>query len=136
MTHAVIEILEIIDVHEKHTNVASILGGAFQCMVEKNEQLPAIRKMGQGIVSRQMLQLTGALLDLFLEMLLIVAGHVSCGRELLGHAVEARAQRVELFESAARNTHVDVAVGDSFGRSEHAADREDDAANRRHGNGQ
>src|ERR1700731_1852128 len=115
MAHVVIEVLEIIDIDEEYAHMALILRSPPQRMVEQNEQLPAIRKMSERIVFRQMLQLTRPLLDFLLEPLLIVAGYVSCDRELRGHAVEAGAQGVQFLDAAPGNTYVHIAAGNSLG---------------------
>ena len=89
VSHAVVEILEVIDIDEKDTDMMLILRRAFQCMIQQNEQLPSIRQMRERIVFREVLQLTRSLLDFFLKTFLIIAGHVTSGGKLRCHSVEA-----------------------------------------------
>ena len=47
VSHAVVEILEIVDIQEEHGHVPPVLGGSFESMVEKHEDLPAVGQMRQ-----------------------------------------------------------------------------------------
>src|SRR6266849_3873626 len=85
---------------------------------------------------REMLQLARPKLDLFLQALLIVAGHVSRFRKFLSHAVERPAQGVEFLEAAAGNPYVDFSVGYLFRGPDHPAHREHDATHSPYGNRQ
>ena len=112
VAQAVVEILEIVDIDEEHAHVTPILHGAPQRMVEQNEQMSAVGKMCQRIMLGKMLQLPSALFDLFLEPLLVIAGHVSSRGEFGGHAVETGPQGVEFLDPAARDPHVHLAARD------------------------
>ena len=85
---------------------------------------------------REMLQLARPKLDLFLQALLIVAGHVSRFRKFLSHGVERPAQGVEFLEAAAWNPYVDFSVGYLFRGPGHTAHRNHDAPHSPYGNRQ
>ena len=76
---------------------------AFERLVQRDEQLPAVGDAGERILLGELLQLARALLDFGFETLLRIARCRARHGELLGHRIECHGQRVELANAATRD---------------------------------
>ena len=136
MAHAVVEVLEIVDVDEEDGNAAAAQRCALQRAAQQGEEMAPVRQQREGIVFGEILKLARTLLHLGLEMLPIILRHVPRRRELCRHPIECNRQGVELLDAAAGYPDIDIAAGELLGRRQQSAHRQHDAADREHGNRQ
>ncbi len=121
MPHAVVDRLEVVQIEKEHADARAGAGGAFEREVEIARELAAVGKPGELVVIGEMSQLAGALVDTLLELGLIFAGFELCARELFGHVIEGRRQRVELADAGRPEAGGELAPGKTCdGRGERA----------------
>ena len=82
MAHAVVERLEVVDVEEEDADAFAGDARPIERLVERAEQLPAVRDAGERILFRELLQLLRALFDLRFETLLRITRSGARHREL------------------------------------------------------
>jgi hypothetical protein len=88
MTHAVIDVLEMVQVQEQHAHEFIARAGDAQRPVQMGDKLAAIRQPGQRIVLREVQQLARAPLNLGFELAVVFTCERLCRRQLSGHMVE------------------------------------------------
>ena len=130
VAHAVVDVLEVVEVEEEHAGKRIALRRARQRLVELHQELAPVRQPRQRVVGGEVLQLARALLDLGLELAVVLAGQLLGRRQPLGHLVEGNRQRVEFLDAAARHDDARLAAGETLGRPHQAPHRQDDAAHR------
>ena len=129
VAHAVVEILEVVEVDEEHGDPGAALPCALERAVEEDEELAPVREQGERVVLRQMLQQARALLDLRLERAPVILGDLACGAQLKRHAVEGDGQGIELLQAPARRAHV-LSARQLARRLDQPAHRDENAAHR------
>jgi len=78
VAQAVVHVLEVVDIQEKHADEAVFAGGFFNGCVEQLKEMTAIGEAGQGVELRQLLQLQGAFGNFGFEQVLLAAGCFLC----------------------------------------------------------
>ncbi len=102
VTHAVVDVLEVVEVQEEHAREGVLRCGAGERLVQLHQELPPVGKPGQRVVGREVHELSRAVFDLRLELAVILAGDFLRGAQPLRHLVEGDRERVEFLGAAAR----------------------------------
>ena len=110
MAHAVVDVLEIVEVEEEHAGKRTVLRRARKRLVQLHQELAPVRQARQRVVGGEVLQLARALLDLGLELAMVLARQVLRRRQPFGHLVEGHRQRIEFLDAAARHDDTRLAA--------------------------
>ena len=76
VAHAVVDVLEVVEVEEEDAGERPALGRARERLVQLHEELAAVRQARQRVVGGEVLQLARALLDLRLELAVVLASEL------------------------------------------------------------
>ena len=110
VAHAVVDVLEVVEVEEEHAGKRTVLRRARKRLVQLHQELAPVGQARQRVVGGEVLQLARALLDLRLELAMVLARKVLRGRQPFGHLVEGHRKCVEFLDAAARHDDTRLAA--------------------------
>jgi hypothetical protein len=130
VAHAVVDVLEVVEIQEEDAGLPAVCRGARERFVQLHQELAPVRQAGERVVSREVLELARALLDLGFQLSVVLPRDRLRRAQAVRHLVEGDGQGIELPDAAARHGDARLAARETFRRAHQAAHRQHHAAHR------